>query len=64
MRFGKLLLSAGILFSANFVQAQTVDEIIDKHVAALGGKDVINKVNSIYTESTLDVMGNSANTTS
>ena len=64
MRFGKLLLSAGILFSANFVQAQTVDEIIDKHVAALGGKDVISKVNTIYTESTLDVMGNSASTTS
>lgn len=64
MRFGKLLFSAGILFSANFVQAQTVDEIIDKHVAALGGKDVISKVNTIYTESTLDVMGNSASTTS
>lgn len=38
-------------------QAQTVDEIVDKHIAALGGMDNINKVQSIATEQSLSVQG-------
>jgi outer membrane lipoprotein-sorting protein len=54
------LLSFITLTSVSFLQAQTVDEIIDKYVEAAGGKDVINKINSIYMESTVSVMGNDA----
>ena len=34
-----------------------VDEIVSKHVEALGGKDAINKVKSVYMESTISMMG-------
>lgn len=37
--------------------AQTVDEIIDKHVAALGGLDKLSAVKSVYTERSLSVQG-------
>jgi len=37
--------------------AQTVDEIADKHVAALGGKDKISGVTTIVTERSLAVNG-------
>ncbi|GAB3709393.1 hypothetical protein GCM10027592_45500 [Spirosoma flavus] len=37
--------------------AQTVDEIVDKHVAALGGKDKLSGVKSVYTERSLSVQG-------
>jgi len=45
------------------VNAQTVDEIISKHIDAIGGKDVIGKVTSLYMEGTMQVMGNEAPTT-
>lgn len=38
-------------------QAQTVDEIVDKHVAALGGIDKINNVKTIASEQSLSVQG-------
>jgi len=47
---------AAVLVSTG-VYAQTVDEIIDKHVAALGGMDKINAVNNITTERSLAVNG-------
>src|SRR4051812_9679020 len=40
------------------LQAQTVDEIINKHVDALGGKDKLSQVTSLYVESTVNAMGN------
>lgn len=45
-----------LLFVAN-TSAQTVDEIISKYVQAIGGKDLLGKINSVYTESTMDAMG-------
>lgn len=51
---------AAAAFMATATQAQTVDEIIGKHIDALGGKDKLSQVKSIYTESSIDVMGNSA----
>jgi hypothetical protein len=45
------------------VQAQTVDDIIEKNVNALGGKDKIMGVKTIYKESDMDMMGNQASTT-
>ncbi len=48
------------LFCAVAVSAQTADEIIGKYVQAIGGKDTLNKITSIYTESIMDVMGTQA----
>lgn len=42
------------------VKAQTLDEIINKHVDALGGKDKINTMKSMYMESDMDIMGTAA----
>jgi len=52
------LLSIFILIGINSLHAQTVDEIIDKYVEAAGGKDVIGKINTIYMESNVQMMGN------
>lgn len=41
----------------------TADEVIQKYVAAVGGKDVISQVKSISTESSVQVMGNEAPST-
>ena len=40
--------------------APTVDEIVQKHLAALGGKDAIAKVKSVSMESIAQVMGTDA----
>jgi len=42
------------------VTAQTLDEIVGKHVDALGGKDAISKVTSMTMEQTIEVMGTEA----
>jgi hypothetical protein len=55
-----LFLSAAVLL-ASVIQAQTVDEIINKFTDALGGKDKISQVKSIYTENTVEAMGNTSN---
>ncbi|MFC5408235.1 outer membrane lipoprotein-sorting protein [Larkinella bovis] len=52
--FGALAIAFFLSFCAS---AQTVDEIIDKHVTALGGLDKLNGVKSLYTERTLSVQG-------
>jgi hypothetical protein len=45
------------LFCAYTVSAQTADEIIAKHIQAVGGKDVLSKITSVYYRGTMDVMG-------
>ncbi|WP_348263824.1 hypothetical protein P8935_04505 [Telmatobacter sp. DSM 110680] len=37
--------------------APTADEIVGKYVDAIGGKDAISKVKSVYTESSIAMMG-------
>src|ERR1700742_379871 len=51
------IIAAFSIFAAN---AQTVDEVINKHIDAIGGKDLVGKVNSVYIEATMSVMGNDA----
>jgi hypothetical protein len=51
-----VLLTLAITFAGN-VSAQTADEILGKYLEAIGGKEKLSKITSVYTESTLDVMG-------
>lgn len=46
----------GVLFSAG-AYAQTVDEIVDKHIAALGGKDKLDGVKSLVIQQSISVQG-------
>lgn len=51
------ILIASAFFSTVSVKAQTADEIVNKYIDALGGKDVVSKVTSIYMEGTTQMMG-------
>lgn len=42
------------------LHAQTADEIINKHLAAMGGKDLIKSVKSLYQEGSMEVLVNDA----
>lgn len=48
---------SAILFSA-LISAQTAEEIIGNYLNAIGGKDQICQITSVYTEGSLDAMGN------
>ena len=54
-----ILLGLLILFlvSVQFAGAQTVDEVIDKYVAARGGKEKLAALKSIYMEGSREMMG-------
>jgi len=57
----KTLKTLTLLFAAIFCSlsssAQTADEIIGKYIKAIGGKEKLTNITSVYTESTLDIMG-------
>jgi hypothetical protein len=46
------------LVSVQFASAQTVDEVIDKYMAARGGKEKLAAIRSIYMEGSREMMGN------
>lgn len=52
-----VLFVLGIVFM-QFVQAQSVDDIINKYVEARGGKDKLNAMQSVYMEGSRAMMGN------
>lgn len=59
----RLLLSLLVLASAFTVKAQTADEVIAKHITAIGGVDNWKKVNSMKMEGILQVQGAEVNVT-
>ncbi len=55
----KKLIFTGLFSVAGlFVMAQTADEVVAKHIEAIGGAENWKKVNSIVMEGSMNVMGN------
>jgi hypothetical protein len=55
--FIRTILVVSALAGAVSMGAQTADEIVAKYIAAIGGKDTISQVKSVYTESSVTMMG-------
>jgi hypothetical protein len=55
MIFGMFIIA---MILVQFTQAQTVDEVVDKYVAALGGKEKLAALKTIKMEGTMSVQGN------
>lgn len=55
-----ILFSLFIMFlvSVQFASGQTVDQIIDKYMAARGGREKLISITSIYMEGSREMMGN------
>jgi hypothetical protein len=54
----KKLVTISLLFLSAFsIKAQTVDEIVNKHIDAIGGKEALLKVQSMVREGTLATNG-------
>ena len=53
----RIILALTLCVASMGVFAQTAGEIIDKNIAAMGGKDKLSKLNSVYEEMTTTVMG-------
>lgn len=47
-------------FSIIAVQAQTTDQIVTKYIDALGGKNILSSIKTIYVESAIGILGNEA----
>ena len=58
MKSIKFFLLALAAIATSSMYAQTVDEVITKHIDAIGGKEKLSQVKSVYTENSMEVMGN------
>ncbi len=54
------MLVAALVFFTGALRAQTVDDVINKHIDAIGGKEKLGQVKSLYTENSVEVMGTHA----
>jgi len=63
MKIKHFLLFLAVLFGTSSLLAQTVDDIINKHLDAIGGKDKLASLNSIRMEHSVEMMGNSSSST-
>ena len=59
-RMKNVLLAVLTVLTSGFLNAQTADEIINKHFDVLGGKEKIAGIKSLYVESSISVMGQEA----
>ncbi|MCY7358648.1 MAG: outer membrane lipoprotein-sorting protein [Rudanella sp.] len=57
MKTNKLVATTLALFMSVGAFAQTVDEIVDKHVAAMGGMDKLSAVKTLAREQSISVQG-------
>src|SRR4051812_39261645 len=53
----KKLLCIAALIVSGFVQAQTLDEIVNKHIVAIGGLENWNKIKSLKMDCSLKAQG-------
>jgi hypothetical protein len=56
-----VLLIIACFIAGSAAAQKTADEIINKYLDAIGGKDKLKSITSVYTESTIDVMGMQGN---
>jgi hypothetical protein len=57
------LLAISALAGAVSLHAQTADEIVSKYIEAIGGKNAISQVKSVYMETSVAMMGNESPST-
>jgi hypothetical protein len=55
-----VLLAAGSMLAVVSTNAQTADEVVNKHIEALGGKAKLTAIKTVYVEYDMDVMNNQA----
>lgn len=57
MKSVKLFFLAAMIFSGFGINAQTADEVVDKYVTAMGGKDKLASLNTVKMTGTMSVQG-------
>jgi hypothetical protein len=63
MKMLKFSLIAVTVFTSGFLRAQTADDIIAKHLEAIGGAEKLKGITSVKMENTMSVMGTDAPST-
>lgn len=46
------------VISTGTISAQSADEVVNKYVTAMGGKEILGNIKTIYVESSMNMMGN------